>query len=69
MGENMTVQNLRMTIESMRQEFKRTYYLEEGGCGVSWKFCQEGRGDLIRAETKAALLRDVQNYREGLRDA
>lgn len=64
-----TVQNLRMTIESMRQEFGRTYYLEEGGCGVSWKFCEEGRGDLIRAETKGALLRDVQNYREGLRDA
>lgn len=53
----------------MRREFSRQYYLEEGGCGVSWKFCEEGRGDLIRAATKAALLRDVQNYREGLRDA
>ena len=63
------ITRLRETIESMRQEFGRAYYLEEGGCGVSWKFCQEGRGDLIRAETKAALLRDVQNYHGGLRDA
>lgn len=65
----MKPQNLQTTIESMRQEFKRAYYIEEGGGGVTWKLCQEGRGDLIRAETRAALLRDVQNYREGLRDA
>lgn len=64
-----TVQNLRALIESMSREFSRPYFLEEGGCGVSWKFCQEGRGDLIRAATRAALLRDVQNYREGMRDA
>jgi hypothetical protein len=63
------ITRLRETIESMRHEFSRQFYLEEGGCGVSWKFCQEGRGDLIRAATKGALLRDVQNYREGLRDA
>jgi hypothetical protein len=57
------------TIIAMQREFSRAYYLEEGGGGVTWKFCEQGRGDILRAKTRAALLRDIQNYREGLRDA
>ena len=56
-------------IIAMQREFKRPYYLEEGGCGVSWKLCVEGKGDILRAATRPLLLRDMQNYIQGMRDA
>jgi hypothetical protein len=64
-----TIAKLQGTIDAMSKEFGLPYELEQGGSGVSWKLTLRPMGsDILRAPTKAQLLRDMQNYREGMRE-
>jgi hypothetical protein len=65
------------TIDSMTKEFGRPYSLTSWGSPASGNTYQFGTvggiwgagRTILKAATKAQLLREIQIYREGLRDA
>lgn len=64
-----SIHDLYATLAAMRHEFGAPYEIEQGGCGVTWKLTINPLGhDILRAANKAQLLRDMQTYRDGLRD-
>jgi hypothetical protein len=67
-----TINDIRRTVTNMAEEFNMPFRFDEGNatCGITWKlnFNEMGR-DILTAQSKAAFLHDIQNYRQGLRDA
>ena len=67
-----TIKEIRDTVASMAAEFDAPFRFDEGNatCGITWKLnFGETKNDILRAKSKDAFMRDIQNYRQGLRDA
>jgi len=67
-----TINDIRNTVASMAYEFDKPFRFDEGNatCGITWKLnFGETKNDILRATSKDAFMRDIQNYRQGLRDA
>ena len=67
-----TINDIRRTVANMAEEFNLPFRFDEGNatCGITWKLnFGEMKNDILRANSKDVFMRDILNYRQGLRDA
>ena len=63
-----TIKDIERTIESMSREFRIEFRFDRGSEGTTWKLNLDECGrDFVTSRDRSQFLRDVQNFREGLR--